>query len=69
MDSLFRVSHNSPLSPGLLRPVSLPVNVMMGGNLTSINEVAKYGVARVSYGPTPYRTAMADLSETFKSLS
>ena len=58
-----------PLITRIVEAVSLPVNVMMGGNLTSINEVAKYGVARVSYGPTPYRTAMADLSETFKSLS
>lgn len=33
--------------------VSLPVNVMMMGDLTSIRDVAQTGVSRVSYGPGP----------------
>lgn len=35
--------------------VSLPVNAMMMGELTSIRDVAQTGVSRVSYGPGPYR--------------
>jgi 2-methylisocitrate lyase-like PEP mutase family enzyme len=48
--------------------VSLPVNVMMMGDLTSIRSAADLGVSRVSYGPGPYFTAMTDLKEQFASL-
>lgn len=52
--------------PALIRTVceasSLPVNVMMFGNLASVSEVAALGVARASYGPGPYAAAMADLA-------
>jgi 2-methylisocitrate lyase-like PEP mutase family enzyme len=49
--------------------VSLPVNVMMLGGLTSIGDVAAIGVARASYGPGPYVNAMSDLSGRYKTLA
>jgi len=48
--------------------VNLPVNVMMMGDLSSINAVAGVGVSRASFGPGPYFSAMSDLSERYKSL-
>jgi len=48
--------------------MSLPVNVMMIGDLTSIRAVADIGVSRASYGPGPYFNAMSDLKEQFSSL-
>ena len=48
--------------------VSLPVNVMMMGELTSIASVADLGVSRVSYGPGPYINAMSDLKDHFGAL-
>lgn len=48
--------------------VSLPVNVMMMGEMTSISTVAGIGVSRVSYGPGPYFTAISDLKENFSAL-
>lgn len=48
--------------------VSLPVNVMMMGELTSIASVADLGVSRVSYGPGPYINAMSDLKDRFGAL-
>lgn len=47
----------------------LPVNVMvmvMGGTPT-VSRLAALGVARVSYGPGPYRIAMAALEEAARS--
>ncbi|MEL6584450.1 MAG: isocitrate lyase/phosphoenolpyruvate mutase family protein [Pseudomonadota bacterium] len=58
--------------PGLSEPdliaqivegVSLPVNVLKMGAVGALSELAALGVARVSYGPGPYRNAMKDLSE------
>jgi len=48
--------------------VSLPVNVMMMGELSSVSEVADIGVSRASYGPGPYFNAMSDLGERYKTL-
>lgn len=48
--------------------VSLPVNVMMMGELSTVSEVADRGVSRASYGPGPYLKAMSDLSERYKTL-
>jgi 2-methylisocitrate lyase-like PEP mutase family enzyme len=64
--------------PGLTEPsliqkivdaVSLPVNVMMMGDLTSISTVAGIEISRVSYGPRPYLAAMSDLKERFGALN
>ena len=63
--------------PGLTAPkeieritaaASLPVNVMMMGNLDSIQTLSRLGVSRISFGPGPYRTAMAGLKERFKAI-
>jgi 2-methylisocitrate lyase-like PEP mutase family enzyme len=43
--------------------VSLPVNIMMMTGVPSPKELAALGVARVSYGPGPYRVMMAKLKE------
>ncbi|SFS91294.1 2-Methylisocitrate lyase, PEP mutase family [Sulfitobacter marinus] len=48
--------------------VSLPVNVMMRGDLASLKAIANVGVARASYGPGPYFSAMSDLTERFNAL-
>lgn len=40
----------------------LPLNVMMAGDLRAIKDAARAGAARVSFGPAPYRAAMADLA-------
>jgi 2-methylisocitrate lyase-like PEP mutase family enzyme len=53
--------------PGIFKPeqirdvcaaTTLPVNVMMMASLPSQAELARSGVARISYGPGPYREAM-----------
>lgn len=58
--------------PGLTDPelirsvcdaVSLPVNCMMKEGAPSLAEMGRLGVARISYGPGPYFTAMADLAK------
>jgi 2-methylisocitrate lyase-like PEP mutase family enzyme len=43
-----------------------PINVMMGGRLTSAEAVAALGVARASYGPTPYIEAQQTLTMRMK---
>ncbi len=58
--------------PGLLDPEKiaricadcpLPVNVMARPGASSVTQLAQMGVARISYGPHPYRLAMASLRE------
>jgi 2-methylisocitrate lyase-like PEP mutase family enzyme len=53
--------------PGIFKPEQirdvcaatiLPVNVMMMASLPPHAELAQLGVARISYGPGPYREAM-----------
>ena len=53
----------------IVEATSLPVNVMMMGDLTSISRIAETGVARVSYGPGPYLSAMSDLKERFGAVT
>ncbi len=52
----------------IVERTDLPVNVMMGSH-SSIADLAALGVARVSYGPGPYRAAMEDLTRRFTHLS
>lgn len=40
----------------------LPVNIMVMADTPSNAEMAKLGVARISYGPGPYRKMIADLT-------
>jgi len=62
---------NSFFVPGLIdlkllericREVPLPVNFMAFPGAPGTREVAGVGVARISHGPNPYRTAMAALT-------
>src|SRR5260370_27690560 len=41
----------------------LPVNIMVGNGNSPLQVLAEHGVARVSYGPSPYLTAMKALEE------
>ena len=41
----------------------IPVNIMMFPGVPSARELAELGVARISYGPIPYRLAMDALKE------
>ena len=59
-------------APGLVDPDSigtlcrktvLPVNVMLLGGAPSAGTLAGLGVARISHGPGPYRTAMQQFGE------
>lgn len=58
--------------PGLTQPelirsicqrASLPINVMAGDGFDDIAAIAGLGVARVSFGPSPYIALMATLKE------
>jgi 2-methylisocitrate lyase-like PEP mutase family enzyme len=49
------------------REVTLPVNVMFFPELPPRDRLAKAGMARLSYGPRPYREAMARLTEAAKA--
>lgn len=40
-----------------------PVNIMISSNTFTSNQLAELGVARISYGPEPYRLAMKALQE------
>ncbi|MCY0094504.1 isocitrate lyase/PEP mutase family protein [Hoeflea ulvae] len=62
--------------PGLADPeliaricknVTLPVNILRPGNTPSRGDLGKLGVARISAGPAPYRTMIADLTARFKA--
>jgi len=46
----------------LASSISLPLNIMIGEGSPSIESLAKAGVARVSHGPGPYRSAMSALA-------
>ena len=47
---------------------SLPVNVMMMGDLKSINDVAALGVSRASYDPNPFFEFLSNLTAAFTSI-
>jgi 2-methylisocitrate lyase-like PEP mutase family enzyme len=54
----------------VVEAADLPVNVMMMGNLTSVEDVVKAcGIARASFGPGPYIAAMADLQKRFEAVA
>ena len=46
----------------------LPVNVMMRDGMPELPVLAEAGVARISWGPGPWRTAMTRLTEEAKAL-
>jgi 2-methylisocitrate lyase-like PEP mutase family enzyme len=47
---------------------SLPINVMMMGGVSSVDKLAKLGVARVSYASTPFSKAMSALKKEAEKL-
>ena len=47
---------------------SLPVNVMMMGDLKSIKEIASLGVSRASYGPGPFFEFLANLKKAYTAI-
>jgi 2-methylisocitrate lyase-like PEP mutase family enzyme len=47
---------------------TLPVNVMVKGDLNIINEIQTLGVSRISYGPGPYFSAVEDLASRYTSI-
>ncbi|MEO1222457.1 MAG: isocitrate lyase/phosphoenolpyruvate mutase family protein, partial [Pseudomonadota bacterium] len=70
-----RAGAGSFFIPGLSDPdliaqvcdkVTLPVNVMRLPQMVSNSELAQLGVARISYGGAPWRSAMAGVTEAAK---
>lgn len=64
-------------APGLREPqlirklcdsVSLPVNIMYLPGLIETTQLASLGVARISYGPAPYRQVMNALTENARAV-
>jgi 2-methylisocitrate lyase-like PEP mutase family enzyme len=54
---------DSALIGRLCRECPLPVNIISLPNTPSNSEMARLGVARISYGPAPWRAAMAFVNE------
>ena len=52
----------------LCEAVTLPVNVMVMDGVPSNERLAKLGVARISYGPIPYVSAMRALEQEAKKV-
>lgn len=52
----------------LVEQSPLPVNIMAGGDLARPKRAAELGVARVSFGPTAYRMAMAGVEKTAREV-
>lgn len=52
----------------ICKETALPVNVLMKGDIGSIDAVAHLGVSRASYGPVSYVAAMQDLSDRVENL-
>ncbi len=59
---------NTDLIKKITDAASLPVNVLLMGKINSVAQVSELGVSRLSFGPGPYVTAMADLEERHKSI-
>ncbi|WP_108862045.1 isocitrate lyase/phosphoenolpyruvate mutase family protein [Ruegeria sp. Alg231-54] len=53
----------------LTKAVPLPVNVMMMGDLNSVEMLSEHGVARVSFGPGPFFESMNHLEQRFTSIN
>ena len=63
-DSFFAPGLRTPgLIAALVEAVDLPVNVMATADRPVIADLAALNVARVSFGPAPYRQALARLAE------
>jgi len=47
---------------------TLPVNVLMMGDMTSVEDIASVGISRASFGSGPYLNTMAHLADSFLRL-
>ena len=56
--------HDPEAIRALCEQSPLPVNVMLTDDTPTLKELAALGVARVSYGPLPYRKVMGMLMDT-----
>lgn len=54
---------DAALIEALCEQVLLPVNIMLTANTPPLRQMAQLGVARISYGPGPYRQVMSALKE------
>jgi len=62
--SFFVPGLSSPeLIERICQAVDLPINVMRLPGMVSNEQLARLGVARISYGPAPWRDAMAAIEE------
>jgi 2-methylisocitrate lyase-like PEP mutase family enzyme len=50
-----------PLIRQICEKITLSVNIMMNGGADDVREFASLGVARLSFGPAPYRRVLADI--------
>lgn len=57
------------LIAAICRDFPLPVNVMKSPAAPSVSDLAGLGVARISYGPFPWRDAMEGLAQGFRNLT
>lgn len=57
------------LLPQVCERIALPVNVMTSGDVQEVRALARLGVARISFGPTPYLKAMAGLEAEARALT
>ena len=57
-----------PLIARICEETALPVNVMVMDGVPDNERLAEIGVARISYGPTPYLNAMNLLQEQAAAL-
>lgn len=59
------------VEPELIRTICgaspLPVNIMKSPAAPSIADLASLGVARISFGPFPWRDAMAGLAQSYRA--
>ncbi|HOX72043.1 MAG TPA: isocitrate lyase/phosphoenolpyruvate mutase family protein [Dokdonella sp.] len=60
------------VDPGLIERAAkespLPLNIMKSAPAPTFEQLAALGVARISHGPGPYRTAMSNLTEACRAI-
>lgn len=55
--------------PQICEKVALPVNVMTSGDVEEVRALSRLGVARISFGPSPYLRAMAGVEAEARALA
>ena len=68
-DGLFVPGLSNPaMIERLCETVTMPVNVMMMEGMPSLSKLADRGVGRISWGPGPWRNAMARLEQEARAI-